>query len=177
MALALLPDLDVLAFSVGIPYGDPWGHRGLTHSIVAGLVLGLGAWLLMGVLAKRTAADAGLAPGSLSPGALDLLVLCLAACSHGVLDMFTDGGLGVALLAPFDHQRLFWPLHPVPVSPIGLIGFFANGLPVLAWEFVLLCPLGAIGGVWRSERSTRLRAAGTGVLLAVMAVAWASRIA
>jgi inner membrane protein len=175
MALAMLPDLDVIAFSVGIPYGDPWGHRGLTHSLVAGFALGLGAWLLMRLLAQRTAADAELSPSYRAPGALDLFVLCLAACSHGILDMLTDGGLGVALLAPFDHQRLFWPLHPVPVSPIGLVGFFANGLPVLAWEVVLLCPLGAIGGVLRSERSTRFRAAGGGVLLVVLAVAWISR--
>ena len=29
-----LPDLDVIGFYVGIQYGDVWGHRGMTHSIV-----------------------------------------------------------------------------------------------------------------------------------------------
>ena len=45
-ALSLLPDADVIGFSMGVEYGDPWGHRGATHSIafavgvaaVAGLV-------------------------------------------------------------------------------------------------------------------------------------------
>ena len=30
---ACAPDLDVLAFFFGVPYEDPWGHRGVTHSI------------------------------------------------------------------------------------------------------------------------------------------------
>ena len=35
MALAMLPDADVVAFAFGIPYGSPWGHRGFAHSAVA----------------------------------------------------------------------------------------------------------------------------------------------
>lgn len=30
----ILPDIDVLAFNFGVPYGHPLGHRGFTHSIV-----------------------------------------------------------------------------------------------------------------------------------------------
>src|SRR5215470_8198453 len=33
VACAIAPDLDVLAFRFGIPYEDPLGHRGLSHSI------------------------------------------------------------------------------------------------------------------------------------------------
>ena len=33
-ALALLPDADVIAFKLGIPYSAPWGHRGATHSLL-----------------------------------------------------------------------------------------------------------------------------------------------
>lgn len=29
-----MPDLDVIGLYVGIQYGDVWGHRGLTHSVV-----------------------------------------------------------------------------------------------------------------------------------------------
>ena len=39
--LALLPDVDALGLSFGIPYGSPLGHRGATHSLVAAGVVGL----------------------------------------------------------------------------------------------------------------------------------------
>ena len=32
-ALSLAPDLDVVAFRLGIPYSAPWGHSGAAHSI------------------------------------------------------------------------------------------------------------------------------------------------
>lgn len=31
---SVMPDLDVIGFSMGIQYGDVWGHRGLTHSFL-----------------------------------------------------------------------------------------------------------------------------------------------
>ena len=34
-----LPDLDVMGFYFGIQYGDVWGHRGMTHSIVFAALL------------------------------------------------------------------------------------------------------------------------------------------
>src|SRR5687768_4584174 len=42
-ALSMLPDADVVGFSLGVEYGDPWGHRGATHSLafaaaVAGVI-------------------------------------------------------------------------------------------------------------------------------------------
>ena len=41
-----LPDLDVIGLYVGIQYGDLWGHRGMTHSVVfaallAGILVGM----------------------------------------------------------------------------------------------------------------------------------------
>ena len=36
-ALAMLPDADVVAFKLGIPYGATWGHRGASHSLVFAL--------------------------------------------------------------------------------------------------------------------------------------------
>lgn len=32
--LTILPDIDVVAFGLGIPYGSTFGHRGFTHSIL-----------------------------------------------------------------------------------------------------------------------------------------------
>jgi hypothetical protein len=31
-ALSILPDADVIGFAIGVPYGDPWAHRAVTHS-------------------------------------------------------------------------------------------------------------------------------------------------
>lgn len=41
MATAILPDLDVVAFRVGIPYAAAMGHRGFSHSLL--LAFGLAA--------------------------------------------------------------------------------------------------------------------------------------
>src|SRR5262245_29406475 len=35
--VACAPDLDVLAFALRIPYAASWGHRGMTHSLLAAL--------------------------------------------------------------------------------------------------------------------------------------------
>jgi inner membrane protein len=32
-AVSLAPDLDVVAFKLGIPYDATWGHRGAAHSV------------------------------------------------------------------------------------------------------------------------------------------------
>ncbi len=126
--LSILPDADAIGFWLGIPYGAPLGHRGLTHSFAFAAALALFAlWLL-----RRTAhATRALAPGLL------FLYLFLCAASHGVLDGMTDGGLGVAYFAPFSNARYFLPWRPILVSPISVAGFFdARGLRVLASEVV-----------------------------------------
>ena len=93
---AMAPALDVVAFELGIPYGHPLGHRGLSHAPIAAL---LGAPLVALVAAGRHR----LLPGDASAGRRrpllrDAAVLCLlcfvAIASHGVLDAFTDAGLG-----------------------------------------------------------------------------------
>jgi inner membrane protein len=37
--VAIVPDLDVIAFSLGIPYAHPLGHRGFSHSLLFAGVL------------------------------------------------------------------------------------------------------------------------------------------
>jgi hypothetical protein len=39
---SILPDADVIGFTLGIPYNSVWGHRGLSHSLCFALVLSLG---------------------------------------------------------------------------------------------------------------------------------------
>ena len=65
------------------------------------------------------------------------LYLALAMASHGLFDAFTNGGLGVALLAPFSNERFFFPWQPIEVSPLGLSRIFsARGVEVLASELL-----------------------------------------
>jgi len=54
--------------------------------------------------------------------------LLFAVTSHGLLDMMTDGGRGVALLWPFDSTRYFAPWRLIRVSPIGTRFFTSRGM-------------------------------------------------
>ena len=64
----------------------------------------------------------------------------LVLASHGILDTFTDGGLGCALLWPFSDERFFAPWRPLPVAPIGRAFLSAAGLHVALWEALLFAP-------------------------------------
>jgi inner membrane protein len=121
VACSIIPDFDVIGFMFGISYDDMLGHRGFTHSIVFAATLGA---LLTFTLFR----DSG------SHWAI-VLFLVLSTLSHPLLDMLTNGGLGVALLAPFSNERYFFPWRPIQVSPIGLDGFFSEwGLRVIVSE-------------------------------------------
>src|SRR5438270_228674 len=95
---SVLPDIDVIGFRFGIHYGDFWGHRGFTHSLLfAALLSGIAVLLLF-------------LRGSIAIGRFALFTyLFLATASHGVLDGMTNGGLGVAFFSPFDNRRFFLP--------------------------------------------------------------------
>jgi inner membrane protein len=132
--LSLAPDLDVIGFSLGVPYEDEWGHRGATHSLVFSLI--------------AAAAIAGVAPLLRQPALRTGITAALVLVSHALLDTLTDGGLGCALLWPFDRTRYFAPWTPIPVAPIGLGFLSLDGLMVAAVELVLFAPL-----VWLALRS------------------------
>jgi inner membrane protein len=120
---AMLPDLDVLAFRFGIAYGDAMGHRGFTHSLAVAALLAMAcaaAW-------RFFRAERGKV----------FLFLFVSIASHGILDCFTNGGRGVALLWPFSAERFFAPVQPIEVSPIGLSRFLSGrGLAVLLSELL-----------------------------------------
>jgi inner membrane protein len=123
---AMVPDLDVIGFRFGVRYGDFWGHRGFSHSLVF-------AALLAGVALLLTARG-----GAAGLSALSLFTyFFLATASHGILDALTDGGLGIAFFSPFDNQRYFFPRTPIYVAPIGIASFFTSrGMAVLRNEIV-----------------------------------------
>ncbi len=122
--LAVLPDVDVVAFSLGISYGHPLGHRGITHSLPFALVLAPIAVRVAFPRLERFSRDWW-----------RMTALCALACaSHGFLDAFTDAGRGVGFLLPFDATRFFFPFRPIATSPIGVASFLDRGLPILMNE-------------------------------------------
>lgn len=82
----------------------------------------------------------------------------------------------MAILGPFDLARYFFPVTPVPVSPIGVLGFLANGWPVLAWEVALLWPIAAGGAVVGAGLAPRRTAAALALCLLALVVAWYVRL-
>ncbi len=133
--LAMLPDLDVLAFPLGILYGQRFGHRGFFHSLTFALLAGL-------LVALLTSGPLG-TPWWVLGG-----FFFVVTASHGLLDACTNGGLGIALLAPFDATRYFFPWQPIQVSPLGRAFFSAWGLRVLVSEVVWVwAPLAVLVGV------------------------------
>jgi inner membrane protein len=125
----MLPDLDVIAFFFGIPYGDMFGHRGFTHSFFFAA--------LVGAVAAAHVSHQPHHPWHRSHlSHLTPLFLWFAAltASHGILDAMTNGGRGIAFFAPFSDERYFFPWRPIQVSPIGVGFFSARGLLVLASE-------------------------------------------
>jgi inner membrane protein len=125
--LALLPDADVVGFSLGVQYSDPWGHRGASHSLMLAIAVGLTIGAAARAVNGRAARTAFFAT--------------VALASHGLLDTLTDGGLGCALLWPFDLTRYFAPWRPIPVAPIGLGMISPYGAMVVLVESILFAPL------------------------------------
>jgi inner membrane protein len=138
----MLPDADVIGFGFGIRYADPLGHRGFTHSFFFAAVVGaMVAW----VYAERGGGRVRLA-----------VYFAVITASHALLDAFTNGGLGVALFAPFSNERYFFPWRPIEVSPIGPGFFSTRGMRVLVselrWIWVPSALISAIAWIGRKKR-------------------------
>jgi inner membrane protein len=134
-ALSLAPDLDVVAFRFGIPYGSRFGHRGFSHSLCC-------AALLSFLVAALGSSYLGVPWWLLASFAWVVVVV------HSLLDALTDGGMGIAFFAPFDDRRYFLPCRPVRLSPIGLAVFSRWGLRALLSEVVWIwLPLAILVGI------------------------------
>ncbi len=126
-ALSLLPDIDVIGFAFGVEYGDPWGHRGATHSFAIALIGGLAA----GVIARAFR----------RPAVATTLFAAAVLATHPLLDMMTDGGLGCALFWPINPTRYFASWRPIPVAPIGAAFLSPAGAFVALIELLLFAPM------------------------------------
>lgn len=83
----------------------------------------------------------------------------VATMSHGIMDAFTDAGLGIGFLIPFDDTRYFAPWRPLATSPLSVWGFL-NGPagPILANELKWVwLPVSGGLGVWHLVRWARAR--------------------
>jgi inner membrane protein len=133
VAASILPDLDVVAFSFGIPYEHEFGHRGFSHSFFFAALVAL-----VGACAHRPLA---------SSFGIAFAFLLLATSSHGVLDAFTNGGFGIALFWPWSGERYFARYQLIEVAPISLSYFLsARGVRVLVSELRWVwLPCGLLG--------------------------------
>ena len=119
---SILPDLDVLAFKLGVSYASALGHRGFSHSILFALLIAL-----LGAITARIWR---------APPRTTFAFLCVVTLSHTLLDAVTNGGLGVALFWPISAERFFAPWQVIQVSPFGLRFFSARGVRVILSELL-----------------------------------------
>jgi inner membrane protein len=125
--VAIVPDLDVIAFSLGIPYAHPLGHRGFSHSLLfAG---GLSALVCVAFFCE---------PSRFSKSWWWLVgITFLAAVSHGLLDTATDAGLGIGLLIPFSEKRFFFEFRPIRTATVNPLTFFQRRSLAILWSEVM----------------------------------------
>lgn len=115
IVLPMLPDADVLTFYFNIHYSHFIGHRGFFHSIFFAYLIGI---IIVTFFFRKN--------NLFSRKSLLLMAYFgTLTASHGIFDAMTNGGMGIALLAPFDNTRYFLPFRPIQVSPIGITKFFS----------------------------------------------------
>jgi membrane-bound metal-dependent hydrolase YbcI (DUF457 family) len=83
---SVVPDLDVVGLRLGIDYSNALGHRGISHSLLFALALGSLAALRAAWLKTTRRVAFGF--------------IFASTASHGLLDMMTNGGLGIAIWWP-----------------------------------------------------------------------------
>jgi inner membrane protein len=120
-ALPAVPDLDTLGLGRA---NSIWGHRGFTHSLGFALALGLTATVVVGWHLR------------MSFWRLAVLFSVIAA-SHGLLDLLTTAGNGVALWWPISDERL-GPFGPIPVADLSVDWPDPQRSRAVRWELLYL---------------------------------------
>ncbi len=119
---ATFPDIDGIAFALGIPYGSLFGHRGFFHSISFAFLLSA-AITHIGFPHIRVFSHLWFY--------WQTIFFCISL-SHGILDSMTEGGMGVAFFSPFSNKRYLLPWKPVLACPLRIKDFFSEWGKVVA---------------------------------------------
>jgi inner membrane protein len=140
--LAVAPDLDTYAArAFEVPRQTLFAHRGFFHSAA---FLTCASGVLAAVACRR--------PPFLSWIWLTL-IWSIAAITHPLLDMLTDGGTGVMLLYPLSERRYFFPWRPIHVSPLSIMRFFSRAGYILKSEALFCAAALGIGWIgWMLRR-------------------------
>jgi inner membrane protein len=146
---AILPDIDVVSFKLGIPYGHFFGHRGFFHSIFFAFIVG---FIITEIFFSKE-------QSSRKDRWFYFVYFSLVTSTHGIFDAFTNGGLGIALLSPFDNHRYFFWKTPISVSPISprvflnlrTFGILANEFLWVWMPMLFLALLGKYGILRKKE--------------------------
>ena len=117
---AIAPDADVILFRFGATYDTVWAHRGFTHSMGFALLAALVTVSLLRTVAPRVA----------------FTFVAFSALSHGLLDMLTNGGHGIAILWPATPKRYFFEWRPIEVSPLSAARFVGRASRIARSEFL-----------------------------------------
>ncbi len=123
---AVIPDADMIGYHLFyIPYTSFLGHRGFSHSIC------------FAALFSALIVFAFYRSDSISSWMKYFLFFFILTASHGILDAFTNGGHGIALLSPFTDYRYVFPFTPIEVSPFSPRAFLGQrGLIILKSELL-----------------------------------------
>lgn len=151
----LIPDLDVL-WPTDPGSMDFWDvHRGITHSLFFGPVVGTAlAWVSASIHAARRRRRGEDASGLFVPWAL---VWVLSIFTHPLLDLFTV--YGTQLLAPFSARRFALPAVPI-IDP--------------GYTLVLVAVLLIARRVgWRSADARKALVVGLALSTAYLGLGWA----
>ncbi len=138
IALAMLPDVDVLFAGVLKECSPLFDHRGLTHTPLFAVWVGLVAFgvSLRSLESRARAVRTG-------------VMATLLVGSHCLLDAMAQDGRGMLFLWPLSMRRYHFLFRPIPDIPAGLQLFSRLGVRQLLVEMVLFLPLIADALSWR----------------------------
>ena len=128
IACSILPDADVIGYRwLYISSYEFFGHRGFFHSPFFAALISV---LIVCIFYRKELMDS-------KQWLKYFLYFFILAASHGILDAFTNGGNGIALLSPITNERYFSPWTPIEVSPLSIRAFLSQrGLTVLISELL-----------------------------------------
>jgi inner membrane protein len=140
--LAIAPDLD-FAGSLMRDSAPRWlSHRGASHSVAVGLSVGGLAGLGVRALGRSDAWQVSA-----------MTAACVA--SHGVVDLFTETDVGVALMWPLSEARMRSPLRPVISPPLRRLADLGGWARAVGSELLVLGTV--LAAVWARAGWARRR--------------------